>query len=79
MKVQKLNRRHACQALYLSRFNFTLKHVLEIKIRKKDGLSQRLDQKVGVEKDNKNQTLIKEQQIHILTKVVVKEPEVNIL
>jgi len=47
--------------LYLSRFDFTLKHVLETKIEKTDGLSKRPDWKVGVEKDNENQILIKEQ------------------
>jgi len=54
MKVQKLNRRQAHWALYLSRFDFTLKHVPETKMRKANGLSRRLDWKVGVEKDNKN-------------------------
>ena len=34
MKVQKLNRRQARWALYLSRFNFTLKHVLGTRIGK---------------------------------------------
>ena len=43
MKVQKLNRRQAYWALYISRFNFTLKNVLEIKIKKMDGLSRRLN------------------------------------
>ena len=54
MKVQKLNGRQACQALYLSRFNFTSKHVPRTKMGKADILSRRSDQKVGVEKDNKN-------------------------
>jgi len=43
MKAQKLNQRQAQWALYLSRFNFTLKHVSETKIEKADGLSRRLD------------------------------------
>jgi len=43
MKVQKLNRRQAQWALYLSRFDFTLKHVLGTRMRKADGLSRRLD------------------------------------
>jgi len=59
MKAQKLNRRQAHWALYLSRFNFTLKHVSEIKMRKINGLSRRPDWKVGIEKDNDNQTIIK--------------------
>ena len=54
IKVQKLNRRQAYQALYLSRFNFTSKHVPRTKMEKADILSRRPNQKVGVEKDNKN-------------------------
>ena len=38
MKVQKLNRRQARWALYLSRFNFTLKHVLGTRIGKQTDL-----------------------------------------
>ena len=60
MKAQKLNRRQAYWALYLSRFNFTLKHVLGTKMGKADGLSRQLDWKIGMENDNNNQTLIKE-------------------
>ena len=54
MKVQKLNQRQACWALYLSRFNFILKHVPETKMGKADRLSRQPDWKVGVEKDNEN-------------------------
>jgi len=79
MKVQKLNRRQACWALYLSRFDFTLKHVLETKMKKADRLSRRLDWKVGVEKDNKNQVLIKDHWICSLAKVVLEGPEVEIV
>ena len=46
---------------------------------KVDGLSKRPDQKVRVENDNENQTLIKEQQICSLTKVVIEGPEVEIV
>jgi len=46
--------------LYLSRFDFTLKHVPGVRIEKVDGLSRRPDLKVRVENDNKNQKLIKE-------------------
>ena len=60
MKVQKLNRRQARWALYLSRFNFTLKHVPEIKMKKADRLSRRPDWKVEAENDNDNQILIKD-------------------
>jgi len=43
MKAQKLNRRQARWALYLSRFNFMLKHVPGSKMRKADSLSRRPD------------------------------------
>ena len=59
IKAQKLNRRQAKQALYLSRFDFTLKYILGSKIRKADSLSRRLDQEVGVGKDNEDETLVK--------------------
>ena len=61
MKAQNLNRKQACQALYLSRYDFTLKHVLGTKIGKVDRLSRRLDWKVEIEKDNENKKLIKEE------------------
>jgi len=65
MKVQKLNRRQARWALYLSRFNFTLKHVLGSKMGKADSLSRRLDWEVGVEKDNENKTLVKPEWLEV--------------
>jgi len=43
MKTQKLNRRQARWALYLSQFDFTLKHVAGSKMGKADGLSRRVD------------------------------------
>ena len=46
---------------------------------KVDKLSKRLDWKIGVGKDNENQTLIKIQQICSLGEVVIKEPKVDIL
>ena len=79
MKVQKLNRRQARWALYLSRFNFTLKHVPEIKMKKADRLSRRPDWKVEAENDNDNQILIKDHWIHSLSEVVIKELKVDIL
>ena len=41
--------------LYLSRFDFTLRHITGTKMIKANELSRRLDQKVGVENNNKNQ------------------------
>ena len=65
MKAQKLNRRQARWALYLSRFNFTLKYVLESKIGKVDSLSRRPDWEVGVEKDNEDQRLVKPEWLEV--------------
>ena len=62
--------------MYLSRFNFTLKHILEAKIGKIERLSKRLDWKVGTKNNNNNQILIKEQWICNLVEVVI---EVDIL
>jgi len=59
MKAQKLNQRQARWALYLSRFNFMLKHVPGSKMGKANSLSRRLDWEIGVKKDNKNETLVK--------------------
>jgi len=61
MKVQKLNRRQARWALYLSRFDFVLKHVPRTKMEKADSLSRRPDWEVGVERDNEDETLIKKE------------------
>ena len=44
----------------MSRFDFTLKHIPEVRIGKVDGLSRRSDLKVRAENDNENQKLIKE-------------------
>ena len=46
---------------------------------KADGLSRQLDWKVGVENNNNNQILIKDNWIHSLQEVVIKGPEVDIL
>ena len=75
MKVQKLNWRKARWALYLSRFDFTLKHMLGVGIEKADGLSRSPDQKVGTENDNKNQNLIKEEWIQEMMEIVIEESE----
>jgi len=63
----------------LSRFDFTLKHIPGTKIGKADGLSRRLDWKIGVEKDNDNQVFIKNNWICSLQEVVIEGPEVDIL
>jgi len=48
-------------------------------MRKADRLSRRLDWKVGVEKDNDNQVVIKECWLHSLYKVVIEGLEVDII
>jgi len=65
IKAQKLNRRQARWALYLSRFNFTLKHVLGSKMGKVDSLSRRPDWEVGVEKDNEDQRMVKPEWLEV--------------
>jgi len=79
MKAQKLNRRQARWALYLSRFDFTLKHVAGAKMGKADGLSRRADWKIGVDKNNENQVFIKDNWIHSMYEVVVEGPEIDLL
>ena len=59
MKAQKLNRRQARWALYLSRFDFMLKHIPESRMGKADSLSRRPDWEVGVERNNEGETLVK--------------------
>jgi len=46
---------------------------------KVDGLSRRPDWKVGVDKDNEDQVLIKDNWIHNLQEVIIEELEVGIL
>ena len=72
MKVQKLNQRQARWVLYLSRFNFMLKHVLGSKIGKVDSLSRRSDWEIRVEKDNKDETLVKPEWLEVRRTEVVE-------
>ena len=65
MSNQKLNCRQARWALYLSRFDFTLKYISGSKMGKADGLSRRPDWEVGVEKDNEEQVLMKKEWIEV--------------
>jgi len=77
MSNQNLNRRQARWALYLSRFDFVLKHILGSKMGKVDRLSKRPDWEVGVEKDNKEQMLVKKEWLEMkrirITEVVIEE------
>jgi len=49
------------------------------KMGKADGLSRRMDWKVGVDKDNENQVFIKDNWIRSMYEIVVEEPEVEML
>ena len=79
MKTQKLNRRQAQWALYLSQFDFILKHVPGTRMEKTDGLSRRPDWKVGMDKDNENQIIIKDNWLRKLEEVIIEGPEVDII
>ncbi len=46
-------------------------------MKKANKLSRRLNWKVGVEKNNNNQTLIKEQWIYSLTEAVIEESKIK--
>ena len=63
----------------MSRFDFTLKHVPEVKIGKVNSLSRRLNWRIRVEKDNRNQIFIKNHWICNLSEVVIEGPEEDIL
>ena len=79
MKAQKLNRRQARWVLYLSQFDFTLKHVAGSKMGKADRLSRRADWNVGIDKDNENQIIIKNHWIRNIYEVVVEGLKVDLL
>ena len=72
IKVQKLNQRQARQTLYLSRFSFTLKHVLGSKIEKANSLNKRPDQEIGVKKDNEDKILVKLEWLEVRRSEVVE-------
>jgi len=79
MKAQKLNRRQARCALYLSQFDFTLKHVAGSKMEKANRLSRRVDWNVRIDKDNENQIIIKNHWIRNMYEVVVEGLKVDLL
>jgi len=66
--------------LYLSRFNFILKHVSRKSIERADGLSQRLDWKVGMEKNDEDRKLIEPEWLMVKAtekeEVLIKEIDV---
>ena len=64
MKRQDLNRRQACWAQWLSRFNFKWVHKPGASMAKADALSQREDHAIGIEENNKGILFIPLKQIH---------------
>jgi len=80
MKAQKLNRRQARWSLYLSRFDFILKHVAGKSMGRANSLSRRVDWAEGVEKDNKNQVMLKEEWLEVRAmEQLVEGPEEEIV
>ena len=65
MKAQKLNRRQARWSLYLSRFDFALKHVAGKSMGRADSLSRRVDWAKGVKRDNENQVMLKKEWLEV--------------
>ena len=80
MKAQKLNRRQARWSLYLSRFDFTLKHVAGKSMGRADSLSRRVDWAEGVERDNENQVMLKKEWLEVRAmEQLVEGPEKEIV
>ena len=80
MKAQKLNQRQARWSLYLSRFDFALKHVAGKSMRRADSLSRRVDWAKGVERDNENQVMLKEEWLEVRgIEQLVEGPEEEIV
>ena len=77
MTSQKLNHRQAIWVLYLSRFNFVLKHVPGKSIGKVDSMSRRLDWQVGVDRDNKNRVLVKKEWLRRMEETLVEEDDLK--
>ena len=67
MKAQKLNQRQARWLLYLSRFDFALKYVAGKSMGRANSLSRRVDWAKRVERDNKNQVMLKKEWLEVRT------------
>jgi len=59
------NNRQARWALYLSRFDFTLKYVPGSSMERADSLSRHPDWQIGVERDSKDRVLVKRKWLEI--------------
>ena len=66
--------------LYLSRFDFALKHVTGKSMGRVDSLSKRVDWAEGVERDNKNQLMLKKEWLEVRAmEQLVEGPEQEII
>ena len=80
MKAQKLNQRQARWSLYLLRFDFTLKHVAGKSMGRADSLSKRVDWAEGVERDNENHVILKEEWLEVrVMEQLVERPKKEIV
>ena len=80
MKAQKLNQRQARWSLYLSRFDFTLRYVAGKSMGRADSLNRRVDWAEGVEKDNENQVMVKEEWLEVRAiEQLIEGPEEEII
>ena len=80
MKAQKLNRRQTRWSLYLPRFDFTLKYIAGKNMGRADSLSRRVDWAEGVERDNKNQVMLKKEWVEVRAmEQLVEGPEKEIV
>jgi len=77
MSSQKLNRRQARWALYLSRFNFALKHVPGKSMGKVDSLSRQPDWQVRIDKNNEDRVLVKKEWLRRAEEMLVEEDDLR--
>ena len=65
MKAQKSNQRQTRYTLYLSRFDFALKHAAGKSIGRADSLSRRANWTEEIERNNENQVILKKKWLEI--------------
>ena len=64
----------------MSRFDFALRHVVGKSMGRADSLSRRVDWAEGVEKDNKNQVMVKEEWLEVrVMERLIEGPEEEII
>jgi len=75
--AQKLTRRQARWALFMTHFDFVLYHKLEKMMQAEDPLSRRADHEMGIDLDNTNQMLLKPEFFAINTLEATHELPIN--